>query len=91
MAFQGGIDPDVYRIISICKHYAAYNIENGRTGNNVQPSVQDLSDYYLPILGNCVCDAKVGSIMRAYNAVDGIPALRRQLSTSDRSTRPLGL
>ncbi len=71
---QGGIDPEVYRIISTCKHYAAYDIENGRTGNNIQPSAQDLSDYYLPMFESCVRDAKVGSVMCAYNAVDGIPA-----------------
>ena len=81
----------MYRIISTCKHYAAYDIENDRTGNNVQPSVQDLSDYCLTIFESCVRDAKVGPIMRTYNAVDGIPTVRRQLPTSDRSTRLLEL
>lgn len=71
---QGGVDPDFKRIISTCKHFAAYDIENGRTGNDLNPTSQDMSEFYLPIFKTCVRDAKVGSIMCSYNAVDGIPS-----------------
>ncbi|KAL7905273.1 glycoside hydrolase [Trichoderma velutinum] len=71
---QGGINPDYFRTISTCKHFAAYDIENGRTGNNLTPTQQDMADYYLPMFETCVRDAKVGSVMCAYNAVDGVPA-----------------
>ncbi|KAK5994331.1 putative exo-1,4-beta-xylosidase bxlB [Cladobotryum mycophilum] len=71
---QGGIDPAFYRTLATCKHYAAYDIENGRTNNDIHPSAQDMSDYYLPMFQTCVRDAKVASIMCAYNSVDGVPA-----------------
>lgn len=71
---QGGVDPDFKRIISTCKHFAAYDIENGRTGNDLNPTSQDMSEFYLPIFKTCARDAKVGSIMCSYNAVDGIPS-----------------
>lgn len=71
---QGGVNPDFKRIISTCKHFAAYDIENGRTGNDLNPTSQDMSEFYLPIFKTCARDAKVGSIMCSYNAVDGIPS-----------------
>lgn len=71
---QGGIDPDFHRIIATCKHYAAYDVETGRTENDVSPAKRDMADYYLPMFEKCVKDAKVGSVMCAYNSVDGIPA-----------------
>jgi beta-D-xylosidase 4 len=71
---QGGVDPDYKRVISTCKHFAAYDIENGRNGNDLDPTSQDMSEFYLPIFKTCARDAKVGSIMCSYNAVYGIPA-----------------
>jgi beta-D-xylosidase 4 len=42
---QGGVDPDFKRTISTCKHFAAYDIENGRTGNDLNPTSQDMSEF----------------------------------------------
>lgn len=80
---QGGINPDFFRIIATCKHFAAYDVENGRTGNNLNPTQQDMADYYLPMFETCVRDAKVGSVMCAYNAVDGIPACASEYLLQD--------
>lgn len=80
---QGGINPDFFRIIATCKHFAAYDIENGRTGNNLNPTQQDMADYYLPMFETCVRDAKVGSVMCAYNAVDGVPACASEYLLQD--------
>ncbi|PNP38530.1 glycosyl hydrolase family 3 N terminal domain-containing protein [Trichoderma gamsii] len=80
---QGGINPDFFRIIATCKHFAAYDIENGRTENNLNPTQQDMADYYLPMFETCVRDAKVGSVMCAYNAVDGIPACASEYLLQD--------
>lgn len=80
---QGGINPEFFRIIATCKHFAAYDIEDGRTGNNLNPTQQDLADYYLPMFETCVRDAKVGSVMCAYNAVDGIPACASEYLLQD--------
>ncbi|KAK6538495.1 hypothetical protein TWF694_010078 [Orbilia ellipsospora] len=69
-----GPDPDDKMIIATCKHYAAYDVETGRYGNDYNPDQQDLADYFLTSFKACVRDAQVGSIMCAYNAVDGYPS-----------------
>ncbi|KAK8880292.1 glycoside hydrolase [Apiospora arundinis] len=68
-----GEDPEDKLIIANCKHYAAYDLESGRHGNNYNPSQQDLADYYLSAFKTCVRDTHVGSIMCSYNAVGGMP------------------
>lgn len=69
-----GDDPNEKQVIATCKHYAAYDLETGRYGNDYNPTQQDLADYFLAPFKTCVRDTGVGSIMCAYNAVDGIPA-----------------
>ncbi|KAK1819727.1 hypothetical protein LTR12_005897 [Friedmanniomyces endolithicus] len=69
-----GPDVDQKQIIATCKHYAVYDLETGRYGNDYNPSVQDLADYYLAAFKTCVRDAHVGSIMCSYNAVGGYPS-----------------
>ena len=68
-----GEDLDDKKIIANCKHYAAYDLETGRHGNNYNPTQQDLADYYLSAFKTCVRDVHVGSIMCSYNAVGGMP------------------
>lgn len=68
----------IHRVVATCKHYAAYDLENSgsttRFNFNARVSLQDLSEYYLPPFQQCARDSKVGSIMCAYNAVNGVPA-----------------
>jgi len=75
---QGGIDPPQFKIVADCKHFAGYDIENWmgnlRYAFNAIISTQDLSSFYLPPFQSCVRDAKVGSVMCSYNAVNGIPS-----------------
>lgn len=72
---QGGSsNPEEKQIIATCKHFAAYDIETNRHNNDLNPSQQDLNEYYLPPFKGCVRDAAAGSVMCAYNAVDGVPA-----------------
>ena len=63
------------RIIATCKHYAGYDMErwNGilRYGFNAVISLQDLSEYYLPMFKQCARDSNVGSFMCSYNAING--------------------
>lgn len=70
-ALQGD-DLDNKQIIATCKHYAVYDIETGRYGNNYDPTQQDLADYYLAPFKTCIQEAHVGSVMCSYNAVLGI-------------------
>ncbi|KAJ7505520.1 glycoside hydrolase family 3 protein [Mycena galericulata] len=75
---QGGIDPPQFKVVADCKHFAGYDIEdwegNLRYGFNAVISQQDLSEFYLLPFQSCVRDAKVGSAMCSYNAVNGIPS-----------------
>jgi beta-D-xylosidase 4 len=72
---QGGLDNlDSKQIIATCKHYAVYDVETNRNGQNYDPTQQDLGEYYLAPFKTCVRDAGVGSIMCSYNAVDGVPS-----------------
>lgn len=67
-----------HRVIATCKHYAAYDLEvSGSTTRfnfDAKVSLQDLAEYYLPPFEGCARDAKAGSIMCSYNAVNGVPA-----------------
>ncbi|KAL2165694.1 hypothetical protein VTG60DRAFT_3980 [Thermothelomyces hinnuleus] len=72
---SGGEPP---RIISTCKHYAGNDFEdwNGTTRHDFDAviSAQDLAEYYLAPFQQCARDSRVGSIMCAYNAVNGVPS-----------------
>jgi len=69
-----GDDVNDKQVIATCKHYAAYDLETGRYGNNYNPTQQDLADYFLAPFKTCVKDVDVGSIMCSYNAVGGYPS-----------------
>jgi beta-D-xylosidase 4 len=75
---QGGINPPQFKIVADCKHFAGYDLENWmgnlRYSFNAIISNQDLSEFFLPPFQSCVRDAKVGSVMCSYNAVNGIPS-----------------
>jgi beta-D-xylosidase 4 len=81
-AMQGD-DLNNKQIIATCKHYAVYDLETGRYGNNYDPTQQDLADYYLAPFKTCVIEAKVGSIMCSYNAVLGVPACANEYLLED--------
>lgn len=59
------VDPEHLQIISTCKHFFGYDIETGRSGNDVQISPRMLTEYYLPVFKTCIQEAKVKSMMCA--------------------------
>lgn len=71
---QGGLDPEVPTVIATCKHFAVYDVETGRNSDDLNPTAQDLSEYYLAGFKTCTRDAKVGAVMCSYNAEYGIPS-----------------
>ncbi|PIL26674.1 hypothetical protein GSI_11250 [Ganoderma sinense ZZ0214-1] len=88
VGLQGGVDPKPYfKVVADCKHFAAYDLDNWegveRYGFNAVVSQQDLSEYYLPPFQACVRDAKVGSVMCSYNAVNGIPSCASKFLLQD--------
>lgn len=70
-----GDDPAYLRAISTPKHYAVHSgPEPSRHRDDIHPSRRDLVDTYLPAFRATVEEGGAGSVMCAYNAVDGVPA-----------------
>jgi len=77
-AMQG---PDAARplVIASPKHFAVHSgPESTRHSVDVWVSTQDLEDTYLPAFRAAIVDAQAGSIMCAYNRVNGEPACASQ-------------
>jgi len=70
-----GDDPLYLRTVATPKHYAVHSgPEPSRHRDDIHPSPYDLEDTYLPAFRAAIVEGKAGSIMCAYNAVDGHPA-----------------
>ena len=70
-----GDDPKYLRVISTPKHFAVHSgPEPTRHTRNVEVSHHDMEDTYLPAFRAAVVEGKAGSIMCAYNGVNGEPA-----------------
>ncbi len=79
-----GDDPNYYRTVATPKHFAVHSgPESTRHTVNVEPSPHDLEDTYLPAFRATVTEAKAGSVMCAYNAVDGHPACANTMLLQD--------
>ena len=78
VAFVSGMqgdDPKYLRVISTPKHFAVHSgPEPSRHTRNVEVSNHDMEDTYLPAFRAAVVEGKAGSIMCAYNRVNGEPA-----------------
>jgi len=70
-----GDDPKYFRTIATPKHYAVHSgPEPLRHEFNVDVSPHDLEDTFLPAFRATISEAHAGSIMCAYNSIDGVPA-----------------
>lgn len=71
-------DGEQRRIVATCKHYAGNDFESwgGQTRHDFNAVIneQDLAEYYVRPFQQCARDSRVGSIMCAYNAVNGVPS-----------------
>lgn len=88
VAFVQGLQgPDERRpqVIATPKHFAVHSgPEKDRHAFNVNPSAHDLEDSYLPAFRAAVTQAHAGSVMCAYNALDGTPACANTALLQDR-------
>lgn len=67
-----GDDPQYLKAAACAKHYAVHSgPEATRHSANVEPSLKDLYETYLPAFEMLVKDANVETVMTAYNAVYG--------------------
>ena len=70
-----GPDPDLPLVIATPKHFAVHSgPESTRHGANVFVTPHDLEDTYLPAFRAAIVEGRAGSIMCAYNRIDGQPA-----------------
>jgi beta-glucosidase len=70
-----GTDPHYYRAISTPKHFAVHSgPEPTRHFADVDVSKHDIEDTYLPAFRAAVVEGHAGSVMCAYNAINGEPA-----------------
>ncbi|BDT56687.1 glycoside hydrolase family 3 [Massilia varians] len=70
-----GPDPDLPQVVATPKHFAVHSgPESTRHSADVHVSPHDLEDSYLPAFRAAIVDARAGSIMCAYNRVNGQPA-----------------
>jgi beta-glucosidase len=80
-----GDDPRYYRVIATAKHYAVHSgPEPTRHSVDVTVSRHDQEDTYLPAFRALVTEGKVGSVMCAYNRVNGEPACASNFLLQDR-------
>jgi len=83
VAFIGGVqggDLDHLRAVATSKHFAVHSgPEQLRHGFNVDPSVRDLEETYLPAFRATVIDGHVQSVMCAYNSIDDFPACTNKM------------
>jgi beta-glucosidase len=75
-----GADPDLPDVIATPKHFAVHSgPEPTRHVANVFVSRHDLEDTYLPAFRAAIVDGHAGSVMCAYNRIDGQPACASDL------------
>jgi beta-glucosidase len=80
-----GPDPDHPAVIASPKHFAVHSgPESTRHEANVYVSPHDLEDTYLPAFRAAVVEGRAGSIMCAYNRVNGQPACANELLLKER-------
>ena len=87
MAFVTGMQGDdlrYYRVISTPKHYAVHSgPEPTRHKIDIVVSRHDEEDTYLPAFRATVTEAKAGSVMCAYNSINGEPACANHFLLED--------
>jgi beta-glucosidase len=79
-----GDDPKHYRAIATPKHYAVHSgPEPTRHFTDVDVSRHDELDTYLPAFRAAVTEGKAGSVMCAYNGINGQPACANEFLLQD--------
>ncbi len=80
LGYQGSGLDDSSSIVACAKHFVGYGAaEGGREYNTTEISERTLRQVYLPPFRAAV-DAGVGSVMSAFNSIDGVPASANALT-----------
>ena len=79
-----GTDPHYLKTVATPKHFAVHSgPEPSRHGFDVHPSPRDLEETYLPAFRASVIEGRAGSVMCAYNRVNGAPACTNAMLLQD--------
>jgi len=79
-----GNDPKYFRTIATPKHFAVHSgPESVRHKQNVIVSRHDMEDTYLPAFRATVVEGQAGSVMCAYNRINGQPACANEFLLRD--------
>ncbi len=79
-----GDDPRYLKVSACAKHYAVHSgPENDRHCFDARASRKDMFETYLPAFEDCVVEAKVESIMGAYNRTNGEPCCASKTLLTD--------
>ncbi len=79
-----GDDPRYLKMLATSKHFAVHSgPEPSRHSIDVKVSRHDMEDTYLPAFRYTVTAAHVGSVMCAYNSIDGEPACANSFLLED--------
>jgi beta-glucosidase len=79
-----GDDPRYFRTIATPKHFAVHSgPESTRHAADVVVSKHELLDTYLPAFRATVTEGKAGSVMCAYNSINGQPACANEFLLVD--------
>lgn len=80
-----GSDTDYMKVVATAKHFAVHSgPESERHTFNAVVTAHDLEDTYLPAFRELVVDARVDSVMCAYNSLDGSPACANKMLLQQR-------
>jgi beta-glucosidase len=83
-----GDDPKYYRVISTPKHFAVHSgPEPSRHKDDIKVSKHDQLDTYLPAFRATVTEGRAGSVMCAYNSINGQPACVNEFLLQDQLRR----
>ena len=68
-----GEDVNHLKLAATLKHYAVYNVEDGRKHGDAQVDDRNLMEFYLPHWRTAVMEGHAQSIMSSYNRINGVP------------------
>lgn len=83
-----GSDSRYLKTLATSKHFAVHSgPESTRHSADIHPTRHDLEDTYLPAFRATITEAKAGSVMCAYNSLNGRPACANSKLLEDRLRR----
>lgn len=78
-----GDDISHLKLAATLKHYAVYNVEDGRKHGNAEVDDRNLMEFFLPHWRMGVMEGHAQSIMSSYNRINGVPMAENHRMLTD--------